>query len=302
LTDFSDAVRAAAEIVRCVEQCGARHASLRAAAMSASGSYSWSGTEKKFREEYENVLGVGKRTILGVHFAPMQRAAAVDTLDRALTQRRPFRVAFANANTLTVASRDERLRSELADFLVLNDGLGVDIAGRLKFGRPFPDNLNGTDFVPHFLESTRHRLRIYLVGAQPSVIAEAARAVVARWPRHMIVGARNGFFSGEEEVAQLCDDIRDARADLVLVGLGDPLQEHWIVRYGDRTGAKLLIGVGALFDFVSGKTGRAPGWMRRIRCEWIYRLMREPRRLAHRYLIGNLVFFHLVLRDRRRSP
>ncbi|HET9396650.1 MAG TPA: WecB/TagA/CpsF family glycosyltransferase, partial [Nitrospiraceae bacterium] len=286
LTDFSDAARAAMEIARFVEQCRARHASLRAAAMSASRSYSWSGTERKFREEYENVLGVGKRTILGVHFAPMQRAAAVDTLDHALTQQRPFRVAFANANTLTVASRDERLRSELADFLVLNDGIGVDIAGRLKFGVPFPDNLNGTDFVPHFLESTRHRLRIYLVGARPPVIAVAARAFVGRWPRHTIVGARDGFFSGEEEVAQLCDDIRDKRADLVLVGLGDPLQEHWIVRYGDQTGAKLLIGVGALFDFVSGKTGRAPAWMRRIRCEWIYRLMCEPRRLAHRYLVG----------------
>jgi exopolysaccharide biosynthesis WecB/TagA/CpsF family protein len=87
----------------------------------------------------------------------------------------------------------------------------------------------------------------------------------------------------------------------VLVGMGNPLQELWIAEHGDKTGARLLFGVGALLDFRAGQVQRAPTWVRNLRCEWIYRLLQEPRRLARRYLVDNFVFLARVLADVRQT-
>lgn len=262
-------------------------------------SYGWQGTEQRFRSEYEDILGVKRRTILGVSFEPMRRADAVQKIDGELERGRSMRVAFANAHTLTLATRDADFRRVLNRFLVLNDGVGVDIASRLKFGKAFPENLNGTDFVPYYLSRTQHRLRIFLVGARPEVVSEAARRFAVTWPQHQVIGTCGGYFRDESQVDDLCRIISDVKADLLLVGLGNPLQELWIANRGATTGARLQMGVGALFDFTSGSVPRAPPWVRRLRCEWMYRLVREPRRLFSRYIMGGVVFARHVLVDRR---
>ena len=91
------------------------------------------------------------------------------------------------------------------------------------------------------------------------------------------------------------------RADCVLVGMGNPLQELWIDEHGHKTGASLFFAVGAFLDFEAGSVRRAPPWVRNLRCEWIYRLLQEPLRLAHRYLIGNFVFLRRILADAKRA-
>ena len=171
----------------------------------------------------------------------------------------------------------------------------------MKFGRKFPENLNGTDFVPHFLGATRHRLRIFLLGARPRVVKAAARQFAAAWPQHDIVGVRDGYFHSDQQILEVCRAINRSKADVVLVGLGNPLQEQWISRYGPSLEPKLQIAVGALFDFLAGNVRRAPTWIRRIRCEWMYRLAQEPRRLFSRYLIGNFVFLRRAASDRRQG-
>ena len=156
---------------------------------------------------------------------------------------------------------------------------------------------NGTDFVPNFLAMTQHRLRVYLVGTTDAIVEKAAQRFRARYPRHMIVGWRNGFFADLQDIEETCRNIRAARADCVLVGMGNPQQELWIDEHGHKTGVRLLFGVGALFDFEAGVVRRAPLWVRRLRCEWVYRLLQEPGRLARRYLIGNFLLLGRVLAD-----
>jgi alpha-1,3-mannosyltransferase len=299
VVDFVEPARAADEIASIMTNTAERAGEQRERAMASVARYGWTETERLFREEYEAVLGTRRRTILGVDFLPMERAAAVQRIDKEIEDGRPLRVAFANAHTLNLAARDSAFRSVLARFLVLNDGVGVDIASRLKFGRPFPDNLNGTDFVPYYLSRTRHRLRIFLVGARSEVVSEAARRFAVTWPQHQIIGTCDGYFPSEEHVDQLCRVIKEVKADLLLVGLGNPTQELWIANRGADTGARLQMGVGALFDFTSGRVPRAPPWVRRVRCEWIYRLACEPRRLFTRYVLGGFVFMGHVLSDRR---
>lgn len=300
LTDFDKADRAAHAMLETISATTARYAAHRDAAMQAVRRYEWPTVEQQFRHEYDQILGIGRRTLLGVQFQVLSRKEAVATLDAALEQDEPTRVTFANAHTLRLVSREPALREVINTSLVLNDGIGIDIASRMKFGKRFPDNLNGTDFVPHFLDVTRHRLRLYLLGARADVVHKAADAFAARWPHHAIVGARDGFFQSDE-VSAICAEINRARPDLLLVAFGNPKQEEWLARHGPDLSSRLQFGVGALFDFSSGHVSRAPPWIRRARMEWLYRLALEPKRMFTRYVVGNAVFLWLAYFDRRRG-
>ncbi len=297
LTDFSNPTAAAHKAVEFMSETRPHYDESRAAAVAASAQYNWKIAAERFSEEYESVLGLRARTLLGVRLESKSREEAVHVIDEAFVCGRRLNVAFVNAHTLNIATRMKHFRSTLSRFLVFNDGLGVDIASRLKFGKTFAENLNGTDFVPYFLSSTKHSYRIFLIGSTSEVIAEAAKRFSIRWPQHRIVGFHDGFFAGAADIEETCRAAREAKADLVLVGMGNPLQELWIDEHGPATGATLLIAVGALFDFTAGRVQRAPLWVRNIRCEWVYRFLQEPKRLWRRYLFGNIIFIKNVLLD-----
>ncbi len=203
-------------------------------------------------------------------------------------------VAFANANCLNVAHIDPRVRSALGAAVVLNDGIGLDIASKLLFGTQFPDNLNGTDFTPHYLQKTHHHFRLYLLGGRPGVANRAAKVFAQMCPRHQVVGCRDGYFPRSED-ALVARTISASGADVLLVAMGNPDQELWLQDNLAATGCRLGFAVGALFDFITGEAHRAPLWVRTARLEWAYRLAREPRRLWRRYVVGNPVFVLRVL-------
>ncbi len=295
-----DPAQLADKIAGFVRALSARYREARAAAIAASNRYDWKQVERRYAEAYEAVLGVRQRSILGVNIKVMRRSAAIAALDEARAHGGRLNLAFANANNLNIAVRDAEYRASLRRFLVLNDGLGVDIASRVKFGQAFAENLNGTDFLPSYLDATSQPLRLYLLGSTERVVRKATQRFRQLWPQHQVVGCRNGYFEHAHEIDRACFEMRTARADMVLVAMGSPRQEMWIARFGDATGAAVLCGVGAFFDFMSEDIPRAPLWVRRARCEWMYRLLQEPKRLWRRYLIGNPAFLARVLRDRHR--
>ena len=182
---------------------------------------------------------------------------------------------------------------KLGSFLVLNDGIGVDLASMLYEGERFPENLNGTDFVPDLLAHTTRSLRIYLLGGKQGVAEQAACKLIERFPAHQVVGARNGYFTAAE-AGEVVAGINDVQPDLVLVALGNPRQEEFIAAHRDKIDAPVLIGVGALFDFVAGRVVRAPQAFRALRLEWLFRLLQEPRRLGKRYTIDTARFLITV--------
>jgi alpha-1,3-mannosyltransferase len=226
--------------------------------------------------------------ILGVRVQSGPVADVVQHIDRRLDERTETRVAFLNAHLSNVCSGNRSLRTQLDRFLVLNDGIGVDIARRVLYGQPFAENLNGTDFVTAYLDRTQHDLRIFLLGARPDVVDRAAGRIGERWPRHQVVGQHHGFLQ-ETDDADLSSLIAQCRPDLLLVGMGNPRQERWIAEHVPAL-CPCGMAVGAWFDFLTDTVPRAPGWLRRARLEWLYRLCIEPQRLAGRYLVGNLQF------------
>ncbi|TRD15326.1 WecB/TagA/CpsF family glycosyltransferase [Palleronia caenipelagi] len=209
---------------------------------------------------------------------------------RVLLSRGAKRCFFLNAHCANVAARDPGYRRALsrAD-VVLPDGIGIDIAARLN-GQTIVENLNGTDFVPSLLEvAAAERKSVFLLGGRPGVAADAAAALQNRIPDLMIAGVADGYGQAgtdEDVIAQ----INRSNADILLVAMGVPMQELWIDRHADQLRPDLIMGVGALFDFLAGRVARAPGWMRQSRTEWVWRLMQEPKRMWRRYLIGNAIF------------
>ena len=209
----------------------------------------------------------------------------------------PLAVAFCNAHTAEIALRDKTYREALGRFCVVNDGIGLEIAVRILERRGFPENLNGTDFIPTLFAVLPKGTRIYLLGAAPGVAAEAGRRFVERFPHLELVGAQHGYFRAEQE-ADVVQAVAAAKPDILLVALGNPAQELFIARHFDALGAKAMFGVGALLDFAAERVARAPVWMRKARLEWAFRLAQEPGRLLRRYTIETAAFLIAVLRLR----
>lgn len=235
-----------------------------------------------------------ERDILGVSVARIDWDEASTLLRQLIEEKRFTKVSFLNAHNANVAFSEPAFADVLADFLILPDGIGVDLAGRLLYGEPFPANLNGTDFIPGFLETMEIPLTVGLVGAKRRNAEAAAEALAAFAPQHRFVVIHDGFFSKEEEPGVL-NRIAALRPDILLVAMGVPRQEYWIDRHLTERHCTMPIAVGALLDFLSGAVPRAPLWMRRLRLEWLFRLTIEPGRLWRRYVVGNPLFLARVL-------
>lgn len=248
--------------------------------------------------DWRNPLDV--QPILGVDIVVARQDEAIALLDEKYRSGMQTPVAFANANLLNVARRDPDLRRAFKSFVVFNDGLGTDIASKLIHGRPFPENLNGTDFLPAFLGRTAHSFRVFIFGGLPGVAQRSASNLARRYPRHRFVGFHSGY-GWEDDDGSVVRKIRDAKADVVLVGLGVPKQENWLLRYLDATECRLGFAVGAFIDFSAGRIPRAPDSVRHMRLEWLFRLALEPRRLFKRYVIEGAAFLLAVQRSKHQQ-
>lgn len=205
--------------------------------------------------------------------------------------------AFLNANNANISIKDEAYTDALSRAKVLPDGFGIDIASKITRGKMFPANLNGTDFVPSLLVYVQEPLTVALIGGKGDVVDKAAENFHQKTPWHKFVVISDGFF-GPQGTQSVLDDLSALKPDILLVGMGSPVQEKWVDQNIQPEHGKLVFTVGALFDFVSNGMPRAPDRWRKLRLEWLYRLVNEPRRLWRRYIIGNPLFIWHVLRQK----
>ena len=199
-------------------------------------------------------------------------------------------VAFLNAHCINVAASDPIYRWALSKATtLLPDGSGMQLAAKLIKSR-FTENLNGTDLFPPIISAAASRkMKVFFFGSRPGIAEKAADAAKVLNKDVQIAGSRNGFFSARDE-AGIIETINASGADVLLVGMGVPMQDIWIARNRHRLNAKVVFGVGAQFDFWSGSISRAPRSLRRFGMEWLWRLAIEPKRMFSRYVVGNPVF------------
>lgn len=236
------------------------------------------------------------RKILGLNISALTQEDASKLLCTQICENVPVRLAFVNANLANASYEDEKIQNLLQSFLLINDGSGINLASKLIYRQSFPANLNGTDFTPYFLDHCITPLRIFLLGASPVVSTRAAAFFIKRWPQHQVVGNMHGYFAKSDEDL-VFDKIKIAKPDLVLIAMGNGLQEYWVEKLVPQA-ALSAWGIGALFDFLCGEVIRAPRWMRSLGIEWVYRLLQEPGRMWRRYLLGNPKFILRVLLER----
>jgi N-acetylglucosaminyldiphosphoundecaprenol N-acetyl-beta-D-mannosaminyltransferase len=245
-------------------------------------------------------------SLFGIPICDITLDEALDLIRHCVTAGSSSKIFLCNAHTVNLARDDAEFREVLLrGTYVLPDGVGVRIAG-LLCGRRLKPDFNPTDLYPRLCQSLQETgVRVFLLGGEPGIAERAKAKALAEFPGLLICGTHHGYFSPEDE-ERVIGTIRDSRADILLVGMGQPKQEKWIGRNLELTGAKVGMGVGALFDYHAGKIKRAPVWMRRLGLEWLGRLipgMGEPRRLWRRYLLGNFRFlwFAVLHAIERRS-
>ena len=236
----------------------------------------------------------GRVQVCDVAFDNLSMSEAIARLRDMLDGTAPQQVGFVNPACVNIAATHRGYRRVLARAgLVLPDGIGIKIGTDL-LGTPLKQNVNGTDLFPRLCEMLQARgASIFLLGGQAGVADAVASEIGRRWPELRIAGKRHGYFSPADE-GTVADQIRASGADVLLVARGVPLQDIFIDRHLPLLGVKVALGVGGLFDFVSGRVPRAPKWMRETGLEWVYRLAQEPARMWRRYLVGNLSFLARV--------
>jgi N-acetylglucosaminyldiphosphoundecaprenol N-acetyl-beta-D-mannosaminyltransferase len=208
-------------------------------------------------------------------------------------------VYLVNAHTLNLACDDSAFRDVLADAdVVFGDGSGVRLAARLH-GRAMRDNMVGTDLVPElFAAAPPSGLRCYLLGGTSETASRAASWVEQRFPKVRVVGHRDGYVWAEDR-QRVVAHINESGADLLLVGMGNPLQEQWIARERAHLRVAVSIGVGGLFDHWAGTLKRAAPWVRALGIEWVQILLQQPAKWR-RYVLGNPRFVARAWLDARR--
>ena len=241
-----------------------------------------------------NALPSGARMyVQGVRVDNIDTATAVESVRSYVDEGNPSAcrtVVFTNVHTIHLArSNQSLLQSVNGADLALPDGSGLKIAGKL-YGRPIRENLNGTDFTPRVLaEAEKSGWRVYLLGGRREVIAAASERLRERFPALQLAGIHQGHFAPHEEEV-IIQNINMTKPDLLLVGMGSPIQEQWIAANAPRLRVKACFAVGGFFDFLSGEKRRAPIWIRRLGIEWLFRFSQDPATKWQRVFIEIPVF------------
>ncbi|MBN1512551.1 MAG: WecB/TagA/CpsF family glycosyltransferase [Phycisphaerae bacterium] len=215
--------------------------------------------------------------ILGVALSPL--AGPEDALagirGNIDAQRKTYAVAV-NPEKICAAQNDPRLRDVLnAADLRLCDGIGAALAARLLYGQALPRVTGVSLFFRLVAAAAENGWRIFLLGASKESNDAACRKLTADHPALRIAGHRDGYF---EDDSAVIDQINASGADVLFVALGSPRQEFWIAEHRERIEAPFCMGIGGTLDVVSGKAKWAPALFRKTGTEWLYRLIREPRR------------------------
>ena len=214
-------------------------------------------------------------------------------LSKDIDSGRSVELFFLNAHCFNLAQKDREYFEILnsCDYL-LNDGIGIKIASKIE-KLVLKKNLNGTDFIPEIAEmAAKKGYKIFLLGAKDGIAEEAAVKLKEKFEGLQIAGVHSGY-GLDESVLEM---INNSKADILIAGMGVPMQEKWIRENKSKLGSvKLFVGGGAILDFLSQRIRRAPLFMRKFGLEWVFRLCLEPGRLWRRYLVGNFLFFYYIL-------
>jgi N-acetylglucosaminyldiphosphoundecaprenol N-acetyl-beta-D-mannosaminyltransferase len=234
---------------------------------------------------------------------PFTLAEALTRIDQLIEEGKPRIVITANLHYAMVSARYPEVRelNRKAGFIVA-DGWPLVLASRLQ-KTPVPERVAGADMIYAICRQAAERgRRLFFLGGEPSISAEACRVLRERFPALIIAGAVSPPFRKltESEERDLVEQIRAARPHILIVAFGQPKGELWIERHRDSLQVPVSIQMGASLDFVAGKVRRAPKLVQKCGLEWAFRFVQEPRRLGGRYFANGLFLIRMLFGHTRR--
>ncbi len=234
--------------------------------------------------------------LLGCPFDAITEDDTVDLVFRWREElpRKSHHIITVNVAILMMAREDPKLANavEKADLVVV-DGKPLVWSARW-LGSPVPEKVSGVDLMKRLLEVGNDRgLSIYLLGTTQERLDVLERVIRAKYPHVRIAGSRNGYFK-QPDWPEVARGIREAKADLLLVGMPAPFKEIWCEEHRDQLETPAILGVGGAFDVMGGFVPRAPRVMQEAGLEWAWRLAMEPKKLWKRYLTTNSAFLALL--------
>lgn len=203
--------------------------------------------------------------------------------------RLPKLVFSSNGQGISLAGTDPDFMNIMKQADIIHaDGMSVVWASRLLSPYPLPERVATSDYFYVAAQIAQDNgLSFYMLGGREEQNAAVVRAISEMYPRLKIAGRQNGYFSrGDED--EICDRIVSSGADILWVGLGKPMQEHWSVRNREKLrGVGWVKTCGGLYSFLTGESKRAPEAVQKLGLEWLWRLAENPKRLGYRYLLSN---------------
>lgn len=186
--------------------------------------------------------------------------------------------------------------------LILTDGKPLLWISKW-YGTPIKEKISGSDLFPKLCQMAAEKgYMMFFLGAAEGVAAKAAENLMKKYPGLNVVGTYSppyGFEKDAAEMQKITEMIREKRPHILVVGLGCPKQEKFILNNREQLGVPISLGLGASLDFEAGNIKRAPRWMANNGLEWLYRITQDPKRLAKRYLVDDIKIFGLAIKYKR---
>jgi exopolysaccharide biosynthesis WecB/TagA/CpsF family protein len=189
-----------------------------------------------------------------------------------------------------------------ADFIVCDSQIVRFASWFLK--QPIVETIAGSDFLSLFCFHHKNNpaIRVFLLGAREGVALQAMKNINEKTGSEIVTGAYSpsfGFEKNDAECEEIIRIINENQATVLVLGVGSPKQEKWIMKYKNRfSHIKIFMGLGATIDFEAGILKRCPRFLRKVGLEWMFRLWLEPKRLWYRYMINDMPFFWLILKEK----
>ena len=252
---------------------------------------------RRLRADERRPSAAGREVyLLGCRIDALSFAATLRAIDLLVQARQPVQHCVVNAAKIVLMQKDHRLRKIVSECPLVNaDGQSVVWAARI-LGLALPERVAGIDLFVALLGMAEERgYGVYFLGATHDIVAATVRRARREHPDLRVSGWHDGYLDeGRDDVVTM---VREARPDILFVGMPSPRKEYWLAENLERLAVPFSMGVGGSFDVYAGRLRRAPLWMQRVGLEWLYRLAQEPSRMWRRYLFGNAAFARLILEE-----
>lgn len=221
-----------------------------------------------------------------------EESSFYNILSKNLKNNKKIFIVTANPETFMISEKDEDMKDLLLDknTILVPDGIGIVKAARM-INYDVKERITGIDIANKLLElGNIQKKSIYLFGSKQEVIDSMKNVIKEKYPNLVLVGATNGY---EKDKDKVFEKIAKQKPDIVLVALGIPAQEKLIYKHLDKFDKGIFVGVGGSFDVISGHKKRAPKIFIKLNLEWLYRILKEPKRLK-RFYDSNIKFLFKV--------